>query len=333
MPDAGMGTGNRGDALLAVYQRLRDATVPFANSNGLKKIDQPSSKRITHIYNPLEYAWEPIKRYVQLYGSSKKQVVMVGMNPGPFGMAQTGIPFGDIPSVQNFMHIGDSPDRADFQVGKPSPEHPQRPIEGFSLGRREVSGTRLWGWAADLSEGSAERFFEHTYVHNFCPLVFMTSSGSNVTPDALPDKGYKSAVLKYCTDAITDLVRILEPHDIIAIGNWTHKTLSKIQFDREVRVVKILHPSPASPLANNWPYRATAQLQNLALLDCMGGSHLLKKYNVKEDDPGKKTITMPPRAAPNDSRKRKFEDTPKISEPTKSGPIRRSRRLAKGPPQ
>ncbi len=37
-------------------------------------------------------------------------------------------------------------------------QHPKRPIEGFDCARSEVSGRRLWGWAA-LRFGSAETFF------------------------------------------------------------------------------------------------------------------------------------------------------------------------------
>ena len=50
-----------------------------------------------YIYNPLDYAWAIHEQYLKLAGAGKKKVVFLGMNPGPFGMAQTGVPFGEIP--------------------------------------------------------------------------------------------------------------------------------------------------------------------------------------------------------------------------------------------
>jgi len=46
---------------------------------------------ITHIYNPLEYAMVPHKQYVTTYCTTTKHVLFLGINPGPFGMAQTGV--------------------------------------------------------------------------------------------------------------------------------------------------------------------------------------------------------------------------------------------------
>ena len=51
---------------------------------------------VTHVYNPLDYARRSHEAYLKKYGSSLRRVVLVGMNPGPFGMAQTGVPFGDV---------------------------------------------------------------------------------------------------------------------------------------------------------------------------------------------------------------------------------------------
>ena len=48
---------------------------------------------VEYIYNPMEYAWDPHSNYVQRYCSTQKPVLFLGMNPGPFGMAQTGVSF------------------------------------------------------------------------------------------------------------------------------------------------------------------------------------------------------------------------------------------------
>ena len=60
---------------------------------------------VTHVYNPHEYARTPHNRYVRAYGNSRKVVLFLGMNPGPFGMAQTGVPFGDVESVRDWLGI------------------------------------------------------------------------------------------------------------------------------------------------------------------------------------------------------------------------------------
>ena len=133
---------------------------------------------ITHVYNPLVYARAPHAAYLQRWGKGPKEVVLVGMNPGPFGMAQTGVPFGDITMVRDWIGVNEP-------VGKPSPEHPKRPIEGFNCTRNEVSGTRRWGWARDTF-GTPEKFFARFFVANYCPLCFMEVSGRNFTPVKLP---------------------------------------------------------------------------------------------------------------------------------------------------
>ena len=51
------------------------------------------SPPVTHVYNPLDYARAPHEAYLTRWGKGPKQVLLLGMNPGPFGMAQTGVPF------------------------------------------------------------------------------------------------------------------------------------------------------------------------------------------------------------------------------------------------
>ena len=132
---------------------------------------------VTHVYNPLVYAWELHAAYIRLAGAGHKRVVFLGMNPGPFGMAQTGVPFGEIPAVRDWMRLHGT-------VGKPPEEHPKRPVTGLACTRSEVSGARLWGAVADRF-GRPEAFFRDHFVANYCPLVFMEASGRNRTPDKL----------------------------------------------------------------------------------------------------------------------------------------------------
>ena len=76
---------------------------------------------VTHVYNPLEYARKPYEMYWNRYGRQPKEVVLLGMNPGPWGMVQTGVPFGEIKSVKEWLGI-------EAPVKTPTKMHPKRPI-------------------------------------------------------------------------------------------------------------------------------------------------------------------------------------------------------------
>ena len=207
------------------------------------------------VYNPLDYARAPHEAYLERWGSrAPREVLMLGMNPGPFGMAQTGVPFGDVAMVRSFVGITGS-------VGKPAREHPRRPITGFACTRSEVSGTRFWGWARDRF-GTAERFFDRVFVANWCPLVFMEESGRNRPPDRLA-AAERASLFRACDEALARVVEALRPDLVVGVGRFAERRASEALGDR-VRVGCILHPSPASPAANDdWPGVVDEQLRDL----------------------------------------------------------------------
>ncbi len=212
---------------------------------------------VTHVYNPLGYAWEPHRRYLARYGDGPKEAVFLGMNPGPWGMAQTGVPFGEISLVRDWLGI-------DGAVGKPAVEHPKRPVEGFACSRSEVSGRRLWGWARERF-GTPEAFFECFFIANYCPLAFLEASGRNRTPDRLP-KAEREPLLAVCDRALRATVEALEPGLVIGIGKWSEDNARRALAGLDVGIGRILHPSPASPAANRgWAERAEAELAALGL--------------------------------------------------------------------
>jgi len=213
---------------------------------------------VSHVYNPLEYAREPHREYLERYGRPPKEVLLVGMNPGPWGMAQTGVPFGEIGLVRDWLRI-------EGAVGKPEPEHPKRPIEGFACSRSEVSGRRLWGWARERF-GSPERFFERFFVWNYCPLVFMEAGGRNRTPDKLP-RDERDPLFDACDRALERAIDHLAPRWVVGVGKFAEARAREVTGAREaVRVGTILHPSPASPAANRgWADQAERQLLALGI--------------------------------------------------------------------
>ncbi len=222
---------------------------------------------IAHVYDPLQYAWAPYENYVKRYGAKRKRVVLLGMNPGPFGMMQTGVPFGEVAAVRDWMGV-----RADVQ--RPKLEHPKRLIEGFDCARSEVSGRRLWGWAA-LRFGTAPAFFEDWFVLNYCPLVFLEESGRNFTPDKLP-AAERRAVAKACDRHLAAALTALQPEWAIGVGAFAERCLRGViesdlvdsTFARRVKVAQILHPSPASPAANRgWTEAVDATLADLGVIN------------------------------------------------------------------
>jgi single-strand selective monofunctional uracil DNA glycosylase len=211
----------------------------------------------SHVYNPLVYARAPHERYLERFGQRTGRVVLVGMNPGPFGMAQTGVPFGDVTMVRDFLGI-------EAKVGKPGREHPARPVSGFACGRCEISGTRLWGWARDRF-GDAERFFTRFFVVNYCPLVFMEASGRNRTPDKL-SAVERERLFAACDRALAEAAAVLRPSHVIGVGAFAEARARATLADTPIAVGGILHPSPASPAANrDWAAQVERQLQALGI--------------------------------------------------------------------
>jgi single-strand selective monofunctional uracil DNA glycosylase len=212
---------------------------------------------VTHVYNPLEYAWAAHEAYLRRYANPKKRIVFLGMNPGPFGMAQTGVPFGEIKAIRDWLGIH-------APIQQPSHFHEKRPILGFDCPRTEISGQRLWGLFTDRF-GSAEKFFASHFVLNYCPLAFMESSGCNRTPNKLPP-AEREPLFAACDRHLREVVRAMEPEWLIGVGDFAFKRAHEVFPNGPPKVGRILHPSPASPAANaNWAKLATAELERLGV--------------------------------------------------------------------
>jgi single-strand selective monofunctional uracil DNA glycosylase len=211
---------------------------------------------VTHIYNPLEYALDAHKSYLEKYCNRDVEALLLGMNPGPWGMVQTGVPFGEVELVRDWMGISSG-------VRKPKLEHPKRLIDGFDCKRSEVSGRRLWGWAKERF-GEPEKFFERFFVWNYCPLAFMEETGRNRTPDKLPQTE-RDPLYAHCNEALAQIVKHVKPGMILGVGKFAEKRALEVLGDG-VKIGTILHPSPASPIANRgWAEQAEKQLTQLGI--------------------------------------------------------------------
>jgi single-strand selective monofunctional uracil DNA glycosylase len=215
------------------------------------------SEPVTHVYNPLAYAWTPHEIYLRRFGKNQRRVIIVGMNPGPFGMVQTGVPFGEVATVRDWLKIVG-------EINRPDLEHPRRPITGFACPRSEVSGQRLWGLFAKRF-GEPERFFAEHLVMNYCPLAFLEETGRNRTPDKLPPEE-RGPLMAACDEHLRAVAEALEPEWIIGVGDFALKRAQGVFSKGEIKLGRILHPSPASPAANrDWGGAATRQMIELGV--------------------------------------------------------------------
>jgi single-strand selective monofunctional uracil DNA glycosylase len=212
---------------------------------------------VTHVYNPLEYARKPYEQYLRRYASPPKEVVLLGMNPGPWGMAQTGVPFGEVAAVREWLGI-------QAPVGSPPRVHPKRPIQGFSCQRSEVSGQRLWGWAKETFV-TPERFFARFFVANYCPLQFIEASGRNRTPNNIR-KAELKPLLAACDRALRLTIQWIKPQYVIGVGKFAGERARAALSDLGVTISHITHPSPANPRANRgWDSLIVKELSDLGI--------------------------------------------------------------------
>lgn len=212
---------------------------------------------VTHVYDPLDYARAGHRAYVERFASTTKKVIFLGMNPGPFGMAQTGVPFGEVAHVRDWMGIEE-------KIGRPAIEHPRRPVRGFACTRSEVSGARLWG-AVAAHWKTPDRFFADHFVINYCPLLFVEDSGRNRTPDKLRPSE-REPVFEACDRHLRRLVTILEPEWLIGVGAFATSRARRVLGEDGPRIASLLHPSPANPRANRgWREAAEKELRSLDL--------------------------------------------------------------------
>ncbi len=212
---------------------------------------------VTHIYNPLEYAYPVYAAYCRRWGAGRKRVLFVGMNPGPWGMTQTGVPFGEVAIVRDWLGL-------DGAVGRPTDMHPKRPVQGWDCPRSEISGKRLWGGFASRF-GTPAAFFAEHWVMGYCPLVFMEASGRNFTPDHLGARD-RARLEGPCDRHLRRVVELLGVTWVVGIGAYGEAQARRVLAGTSIRIGRILHPSPASPQAQRgWMAQATASLVALGV--------------------------------------------------------------------
>ncbi|MEM6457925.1 MAG: uracil-DNA glycosylase family protein [Planctomycetota bacterium] len=246
---------------------LLDAAATLRDAADAMRFGPP----VRYVYNPLRYARTNHTAYLRRFARGRREVLFLGMNPGPWGMAQTGVPFGEVAAVRDWMKLDhavvDPPAAAEPYEAMVSAAdgvgHPKRPVTGTGCERSEVSGRRFWGLMAERF-GPPEDFFARHFVVNYFPLMWLGETGRNLTPDKLP-RAERDAVTAAGDTHLTAVLRALRPRWVVGVGKFATQRASAV-IDAEglagVEVVTLLHPSPASPAANRgWAERATRQLE------------------------------------------------------------------------
>ena len=234
-------------------------------------LELEKTEKVAHATNPLDYAWPHHEQYLEKWGGLGAKTLLLGMNPGPWGMAQTGVPFGATGVAVDFLKIESRP------LQTPLNAHPKRPIVGMSLERQEVSGTRLWNLMAE-HYGSAEEAFASIFVVNHCPLLLLGGRGQNITPDNIP-ASVVEPILEACDEHLQEVVEAMNITRIIGVGKYAEKRARKAfsagksglgvtASGREITITTCWHPSPASPLANrnngaDWKMNVIAVLEEM----------------------------------------------------------------------
>ena len=224
------------ERMIEASSKLRDDVQNFADS----LVKEGS---VDAVYNPLVYAWEPHRAYLELASGGGAKTLLLGMNPGPHGMGQMGIPFAATSVVRELLKI------TNLEVGQPRTPHPKRPISGLDWPKEEVSGTRLWSLLAN-EYGSAESIFKSVFLLNHCPLMlFSGERATNITPDKITGPTTK-ALLERCDEHLREVVDIMQIERVIGVGRYSEKRALNALSGIDISVTTCWHPSPASPLAN-----------------------------------------------------------------------------------
>ena len=224
------------EELIQAAARLRD---------DVDKIGQNliQDEKIDYVYNPLIYAWEPHKAFIELGGGKGAKTLLLGMNPGPHGMGQMGIPFSATTVVRDLLNI------RDLEVKQPRNLHPKRPVTGLNWHKEEVSGTRLWNLLEE-QYGDSEKIFSNVFVVNHCPLMlFNGERATNITPDKISGE-YAKELIQRCDQHLKEVVKIMGIEKVIGIGKYAEKRAMEALKGMNIEIVSCWHPSPASPLAN-----------------------------------------------------------------------------------
>jgi len=208
-----------------------DKIIKLSNELSKQMDELTFSLPVKYVYNPLSYSFLTYLQYLNRINFNDVNIY-IGINPGPYGMSQTGIPFGDYYFVKNFLNI-----KKEKLLNLPLTHH-KKPIYGFDINKREASGKRLWAFFQDIYKDQ-EIFFKNNIILNYCPLCFLNEEGNNITPDKLI-KEERNILYKICDDYLNKSINLFKFKSVIGIGNFAYNRAKILGYN----ALKIGHPSP-----------------------------------------------------------------------------------------
>ncbi|NOJ92166.1 hypothetical protein HMI51_04300 [Corallococcus coralloides] len=247
---------------LTAWQQALSLPLPGVLHKRKDRNGELLSEVLGYVYHPWVYACEPFARFLDTYGPRHPlDYLFLGLNPGPWGMTQTGIPFTDPTTVRTHLKLSG-------QVNTPGGTSPRVPVTGLDSKKKEGSAAaisalmgRRWGSVANC--------YKSGYVMNFCPMFMLDDLGVNVTPADLRVKCSAMRSLRDLCDAyLACVVWIYRPKRVITLGKYAERRLARVLrlagLD-EIHIVPLLHPSSRArgQLADNplsWVEYADAKL-------------------------------------------------------------------------
>ena len=181
---------------------------------------------------------------------------MLGMNPGPFGMAQTGVPFGDVAMVRDFVGITG-------RVGKAAARASAAAGDGLRLPPLGGERHAVLGLGArpfrDARSGSSTAPSSRTGARS----CSWRSRARNRPPDKLR-AGERAQLFAACDDALVADRGGARGRRSSSASAASPSSARETALGGDVEIGRILHPSPASPAANaNWAGLVDAELRAL----------------------------------------------------------------------
>ena len=218
----------------------------MANAQRWEKIAIQARAAGLDVWNPPLYTEEIYRRFLQRYPPKPSPILLLGLNPGPHGMAQTGIPFTDCRTASQLLDIslpipGKAPTDLARRLKKPTGRW-RSTYERSSLGIYRF--LRL-GW-----NNSLEDAFARVYFANPCPLLFLTAEGKNVTPaDPILKRLPEIADLR--REAVRRSGALLAPSSVVCLGSDAFSVMGKAASELvgPENVHAYPHPARAIPIA------------------------------------------------------------------------------------
>lgn len=197
-------------------------------------------------------------------------VLVVGMNPGPHGMAQTGVPFTDPLIARELeMPLGPKPPT----VLGPHNVGVWGYHGGWAAGRkikREESAKRLWGLlrevcapyaaagpSADKIAEATRRVCKDVLLVNALPVCWLTPEGRNVSAEDVDRRARNLKLRAAAMEWLYSLIGVLEPASIVGVGAWSYSVAAEATTgaDRSTHleyINRVRHPSPLAGSEESW---------------------------------------------------------------------------------